>query len=92
MPDRKGSIPVVGKNFEAFLFIKEVVDLPKEIAKLAKEKDKIQKEYERTEKKLSNDSFIAKAPKEIVKAENVKLKDFKTRIEKISNYLKELSG
>ncbi len=92
MPNRKGSIPVIGKNFEAFLFIKEVVDLPREIAKLEKEKDKIQKEYERTEKKLSNESFIAKAPKEIVESEIEKLKDFKIRIDKIFNYLKELNG
>ena len=90
--DRKGSIPVVGKNFEAFLFIKDVVDLPSEIAKLEKEKEKVLKEYERTEKKLINDSFISKAPKEIVEKEKIKLKDFKTRIEKISNYLKELNG
>ncbi len=90
--DRKGSIPVVGKNFEAFLFIKDVVDLPSEIAKLEKEKEKVLKEYERTEKKLINDSFISKAPKEIVETEKIKLKDFKTRIEKISNYLKELNG
>jgi len=90
--DRKGSIPVVGKNFEAFLFIKDVVDLPSEIAKLEKEKEKVLKDCERTEKKLSNDSFISKAPKEIVETEKIKLKDFKTRIEKISNYLKELNG
>lgn len=90
--DRNGSIPVVGSDFEAFLFIKEIVDLPSEIEKLEKEKERILKDCERTEKKLGNDSFISKAPEEIVETEKNKLKDFKSRIEKITSYLAELKN
>ena len=68
------------------------MDLPGEIAKLEKEKEKILKDSERTEKKLNNEAFISKAPREIVDIEKNKLIDFKTRIEKITGYLKELKN
>jgi valyl-tRNA synthetase len=83
-------VPVVGKGFEAFLYIKDVVDLPQEIAKLKKERDKIKQEQERTGKKLANQEFVAKAPAEVVQNERAKLADFAERLGKIDFYLKEL--
>ena len=90
-PETKGTIPIAGSDFEAFLFVKEVVDLPKEIAKLEKEKNKLEKECERTNGKLSNESFIKKAPENVVTQEKNKLEDFKIKIKKITSYLNELT-
>jgi valyl-tRNA synthetase len=87
-----GSVPVVGKGFEAFLYIKDVVDLPQEIAKLRKEQAKIQQEQERTGKKLANQEFVGKAPEEVVRNERNKLADFKQRLSRIDFYLNELDA
>ncbi|MBI9104035.1 MAG: valine--tRNA ligase [Spirochaetales bacterium] len=89
-PDTGGSIPVAGKGYEAFVYIRDVVDIPKEIAKLKKEADKQDKLIVSTTKKLSNSGFLDRAPVEVIEKEKEKLAEFEDRAEKVKRFLKEL--
>ncbi len=88
--DISGSIPAAGNGYEAYIYIRDVVDLPKEIAKLEKELSKIKKLFGATEKKLSNDKFLSNAPGEVIAKEKGKLAEFTERIGKIEKYLADL--
>ena len=91
-PDASGSIPVAGLGFEAYVYIREAVDLPREVAKLNKEAANLEKLTASTEKKLSNEAFLGRAPAEVVAKERGKLEEFRGRAEKVRRYLAELSG
>ncbi|MCK5674736.1 MAG: class I tRNA ligase family protein, partial [Spirochaetales bacterium] len=89
-PDTMGSIPVPGKGFETFIFVRDIIDIPVEIAKLKKEEKKNSKLLESTEHKLKNSKFLENAPDDVVKKEKEKLTEFKERKLKIDGYLAEL--
>jgi valyl-tRNA synthetase len=76
--ERGGSIPIARTEFEAFVYIKDVIDVPKEMARLLKEKQKLKEESMRTENKLANSNFISRAPSEIVEKEIDRLSREKT--------------
>ncbi len=84
-------IPAIGRGFKVFLHLGENFDVAKEIARLNKEREKAEKERARTEKKLSNEQFLEKAPKEVVNNEKNKLRLLTERIEKIEEYIRNLS-
>ncbi len=84
-------IPAIGRGFRVFVYPGENFDVEKEIARLTKEKEKALREKERTEKKLSNQQFLEKAPKEVVNNEKNKLRLLTERIEKIEEYMRNLS-
>ena len=90
-PDTEGSIPVAGMGFEAYVYIRDIVDVPKEIAKLNKEKKNLEKLLASTDKKLSNRGFLDRAPADVIEKEKGKLEEFKGRFEKVQRYLNELS-
>jgi valyl-tRNA synthetase len=87
---RAGSIPAVGSGFEAFVYIKEAIDLEKEIEKLQKELRNIEAGLKRTTGKLTNKSFLSKAPEEVVQKEKDKREELQRRKAKISGYVEEL--
>ncbi len=89
-PDKAGAVPVPGSGFEAFVFIRDVIDVPKEIAKLRKEGEKLEKLISAQDAKLGNDSFLSKAPPEVIVKEKEKLAEFSERLSKIRSYLQEL--
>jgi len=91
-PDTEGSVPVAGKVYEAYVYIRDVVDIPKEIAKLKKEADKQDKLIISTTKKLSNSGFLDRAPAEVIEKEKEKLAEFEDRSEKVKRYLKDLQA
>ncbi|TFG63826.1 MAG: valine--tRNA ligase [Spirochaetales bacterium] len=86
-----GSVPVPGAGYEARVFIRELIDLPKEIAKLEKEHKSLENLKIQTEKKLANSQFLQNAPEDIVAKEREKLAEFGSRYRRISRYLEELS-
>ena len=67
------------------------LDKTKEIERLNSEKEKMLKEIDRVEKKLSNQGFVAKAPKEVVEAEAAKGKTYKEMLEKVEEAIKALN-
>ncbi len=70
----------------------ELVDVEKEIERLKTELSKIMFEIDRANSKLSNQGFIAKAPKKLVDEERAKLDKYIEIKEKIEAQLKALEG
>jgi valyl-tRNA synthetase len=88
--ERQGTIPVVGSGFEAFVHVRELIDLGKESARLAKELANLEQQAGRTRGKLANAAFVDKAPPEVVAKEREKLEELARRQEKIRGYLRDL--
>jgi valyl-tRNA synthetase len=86
----EGSVPVAGNGFEAFVFIRDAIDIPLEIKKLKKEQDKLLKQKGGVEKKLSNSQFLENAPEAVIEKEKGKLSEFNQLLEKIEAHLKLL--
>ncbi len=89
-PAGGGNIAVAGAGYEAYVAVRDVIDVPMEIEKLKKEIDKADKLYKRTEGKLSNPEFISKAPAEIIEKEKAAKEELGTRIGKMRSYIAEL--
>jgi len=87
----EGSIPVAGAGFEAFVFVRDAVDLPRETARLSKERERAEGDKARTAAKLANAAFVDKAPPEVVAKEREKLTEADARIAKIDRYLRDLA-
>ena len=79
--DRSASFSV--SNIDFALVIDDSIDLSSEIKRIEKEEVKINNDIELIKKKLSNDSFIKKAPKNIVKESNDRLDDLLSDQKKI---------
>ena len=85
-----GAVAAVGRSFEAYLFIRDLIDVDKEKARLQKNLDKNEKMLTQTEKKLSNEKFVSNAPEAVIAKEKEKMEEFRNAIEKMSAYLAEL--
>ena len=83
------SISVVIDKCEIFLPLKELIDFEKEIERLEKEKEKLEGEIKRVVGKLSNESFVSKAPEKLVEAEREKKKKYE---EMLTNVLGRLQS
>lgn len=66
------AVSLVVKGGELFMPLLDLVDKDKELERLNKEVKKLEGEIERIDKKLSNQGFVAKAPKAVVNAEKEK--------------------
>ena len=73
-----------------FLPLEDLIDFDKERARLLKEKEECEKEIVSYEAKLSNESFVNKAPKAVVAAQQDRLERAKQRLEKIVENLNGL--
>jgi valyl-tRNA synthetase len=89
-PDTAGSIPAVGTGFEAYVYIKEAIDVEKEIARLEKSAEKQRKVLAQAEKKLENPGFLNNAGEEVVQKEREKRDELARKIEKMESYVAEL--
>jgi len=87
----EGSVPVAGINFEAFVFIRDAIDVPQEIAKLGKERSKVKKQLEGVTKKLANEKFLQSAPAVVIEKEKGKQREFSEKIQKIDRHLAVLN-
>jgi len=67
-----------------------VVDPDKERERLEKQRFKLEKESEKSKARLANDSFISKAPAEVVEAEKRKLKEIQIQIQLVDKSLSAL--
>ncbi len=89
--DGSASIPVAGRGVEAYVSIKDAVNLEQELAKLRKTLKQAEKDRAMTEKKLQNKGFTDRAPQEVIEKEEKKLKEFTERAEKSQRYIELLS-
>lgn len=89
-PVRDGSIPVAGSGWEAFVGIRDVIDVAAEVVKMRKESVKLAGLSTASKKKLANDKFLAGAPAAVVEKEKEKLAEFEDRLTKLTGYIREL--
>jgi valyl-tRNA synthetase (EC 6.1.1.9) len=66
----------VVRGCELYVPLEGVVDFVAELARLDKELGKISKELDFVTKKLGNESFVSKAPEDVVAKEKAKAADF----------------
>ncbi len=66
------------------------VDIEAEIARLNKQRQKLSKAMTASEGKLSNEQFVSKAPKEVVRRERERLESIKTDLRGVENSLENL--
>jgi valyl-tRNA synthetase len=77
--DMKVLIPMAG-----------LIDKEAELARLEKELGKLRQDVERTEKKLSNPSFVDKAPEAVVQKERDKLAEAKSALAKLQEQAEKI--
>jgi valyl-tRNA synthetase len=70
-------------DMEVLVPMAGLIDKDAELARLQKEIDKSSKELQRIQGKLSNDSFVAKAPVEVVEKERAKCDDLQLTVSKL---------
>jgi valyl-tRNA synthetase len=85
------SASAVVDNVEIFIPLEGLINLDTERERIQKEIDRVRGLYSSTEKKLSNESFVSKAPKEVVDHERNKLDSFKITLEKLEKNLENIS-
>ena len=76
----EGMVEVITHAARIFMPLSELVDLAQERARIAKEREKAEKGLAIIEKKLSNESFVAKAPEAVVNAEREKAEKLRALI------------
>ncbi|MFG1417140.1 valine--tRNA ligase [Xanthobacter sp. V0B-10] len=86
------SVQMVVRGEVAALPLAGVVDLAAELSRLKKEEGKLDQEIARIDGKLSNESFVARAPEEVVEAEREKRAEYVLRQEKVRAAIRQLSG
>ncbi|MEZ5494179.1 MAG: valine--tRNA ligase [Pseudomonadales bacterium] len=70
-------------TLEILIPMSDLIDKNAELARLQKEIDKLQKDCERQQSKLSNESFVAKAPPDVITKEREKLADNERSLQKL---------
>jgi valyl-tRNA synthetase len=77
---------------QVFIPLHDLVDTEKEAARLKREIDRIQGQLNRLEGQLNNQDFLAKAPDDVVQRERSKQNDFREKLNKLEENLRELQG
>jgi len=73
-----------------YLVVGEIIDIPSEIERLKKEKESLLAEEQKSLSKLSKESFLQRAPKEVVEKEQERLKRAQERIKRIDENIASL--
>ncbi len=84
IPEAKGmSRAVISEGLQVFIPLKGLIDFAAERQRLEKEIGKLEAERDRLSKKLTNKNFVARAPEEVVAAEQEKLAVAQGKIERL---------
>jgi valyl-tRNA synthetase len=87
-----GSVQLVLDGATAILPLAGVIDLAQERDRLQREIGKIDDEIAKAEKKLGNESFVAKAPPEVVEEQKERLEEGRALRSKLAAALARLAG
>ena len=79
-------------NIKVYMPFNELVDIDEEIKRLEAEKTRLEAEVERSNKILSNQAFVAKAPKAKVDEEKSKLENYSKMLEETKARLNNLKA
>lgn len=90
--DVKGAFPATAIGFEAFVFVRDAIDIEAEIKRLENEIQKNTALLEASEKKLSNENFISHAKPEAIEKEKGKKAEFEEKIGKAKEHIKLLES
>ncbi|MCE1196025.1 valine--tRNA ligase [bacterium] len=90
-PKQAGAVALVGRGFELFVDVAELVDKAKLVAKLEKDIQKETAFVAKVAAKLANEAFVGSAPAEIVAQERQKGADAESKVAKLTRYVEELS-
>ena len=82
----------VTREAEIFIPLKGLIDLEKETVRLRKELTALEKELARVQDKLKKDSFLTKAPAEIIAKERTKETEFLAKLAAVKERLVILEG
>lgn len=88
---RHGSVTVVGSGFEAYLSIRELIDVAGQAERLRKNISRLEKGLHQAERKLESSGFLAKAKPEVVAAEKAKAADLRDQRERMLAVLHEIT-
>ncbi len=77
------AVSIITDDCAIYIPLSEVVDFEKEKLRLQGELEKTKGEIDRLVKKLSNESFVAKAPEAVVNGEKAKLKSYNEKAESL---------
>jgi valyl-tRNA synthetase len=75
------TVQIVTSAATVYLPLSDIIDMEKEKARLNSERVRLEGEIARVEQKLSNESFVAKAPAAVVDAERAKLAKYKENLD-----------
>jgi valyl-tRNA synthetase len=89
---QKGAIQFVVGEATYGLPLADIIDLDQERARLKKEIDKLADEIARLEKKLANETFVAKAPPEVVEEQKEKRAEAETARGKLTEALDRIAA
>ncbi len=91
MSKPKASASAVVKGCDIFIPLEGLIDLQVERTRIEKEMTRLSSSLESVKKKLSNESFVAKAPAEVIERERTKMNDWEKAIEKFKSILADLN-
>ncbi len=82
------AVSCVTHGAQMFMPLDDLVDKEKELERLTKEKERLLGEIKRVEGKLGNESFMAKAPAQVVEEERKKEAKYREMLEKVLESIK----
>jgi valyl-tRNA synthetase len=88
----KQALSCVVRGVEVYIPLAGLVDLDKEIARLEKESGVVSRDLERVRGKLANESFLAKAPPEVIDKERDKEADLEQKLAAIGRRRAQFGG
>ncbi|RXF74573.1 valine--tRNA ligase [Hansschlegelia zhihuaiae] len=86
----RGAIQLIVRGQVVAVPLEGVVDIAAERERLSRERDKTVGEIRRIDGKLSNESFVARAPEEVVEGEREKRAAYESRLAKVDAALRQL--
>ena len=85
-------IPLTTPSAEIWISLEGLVDLEEERKRVRKEIEKTKVDLAHVEGKLSKDSFVAKAPKELIAKTRAEAEAFRTKLAGFEAALKKLGA
>ena len=87
----KAAKAVVGADAEVVMVLAGLIDIEAEKGRIARDIVKAEKEIATLEKKLANESFVARAPEDVVAEQRARLAEEQTRRGRLEEALRSLS-
>jgi valyl-tRNA synthetase len=89
-PQGAGAHAVFGDGSEVVVALEGLVDVKQECRRLSEEKERLEKQLQSLATRLTNESFVARAPKDIVAKEREKEKTWREQRDILAGKLKSL--